>query len=218
MSFKLVNNNKYVPYNQNSQVVPVEFAYAKIEGDKVIQQHHQVRCRDFLGDTLIWNAKIPGDSDDKPIPESVYGYDYKGVPEANLVLYRIYAPENLKLLNEYEKELGMTPSTLEKLEPSVYLIQGDPKWVKTTFHISFWTFLIRTLLGESVPNWKRELQGVGIFSHAEISPVIKLFQERTEKLDDSSVWPSIKEGKYLFFHSTNGFASLLNWPQNYRSK
>lgn len=213
MSLTLVNNNKVVQYNQIGQYIPMEFAYAEIKGSEVIQLHHQVRCRDFLGDTMIWNAgKVPE-------IEEMYGYTYKGKATTCLILYGVMASENLPKLQDFEKKMGMVPSELTMLDKTTAVIQGDPEWLKTTFHMSFWTFLIRTLLGEKDADEVRELRNVGVFNASSIPQAMQLFKEKIEKIDTSVVWSwkRLPDEKYIF-HSYNGFSSLINWPYNYVQK
>jgi len=132
-------------YCEVGQVNKSKFTFALVEADKVFPLHQEIKCRDFLNDTLAWrDEKITDES-------SIYGYDYKGpVDTANTTLLLTYCPlvaGNMPLLNAFEKELGVTPTEVIPVDGdgSTLVTKGSPWWMKTTVHMAWYTQALRHL-------------------------------------------------------------------------
>ena len=134
-------------YCEVGQVNKSKFTFALVEADKVFPLHQEIKCRDFLNDTLAWrDEKITDES-------SIYGYDYKGpVDTANTTLLLTYCPlvaGNMPLFNEFEKELGITPTEVipvdDHMVGSTIVVKGSPWWMKTTVHMAWYTQALRHL-------------------------------------------------------------------------
>jgi hypothetical protein len=143
---KLVHSYKTQKYDEVPQYAKCKFAYCIPVRDEIHIQHAPVRCRDFLCDTLSWNSGEIDLSDEEM--GNVYGYDFKGDLAEDTVL-GIYQPgrleENLKILNDVEKVMGYTLTTVLHKENRWLVLCGDKKWKSTTIHISWYTQILRVL-------------------------------------------------------------------------
>lgn len=132
-------------YNEVGQANKSKFSFALVENDKVFPLHEEIKCRDFLNDTLVWrDEKIKGN-------ESIYRYDYKGeIDTANTTLILTYCPlveGNMGFLNDFEKELGIPPTEVIPVagDGSTLVTRGSKWWMKTTIHLSWYTQTLRHL-------------------------------------------------------------------------
>ncbi len=129
------------------QVNKSKFSFALVDDTKVYPLHQEIKCRDFLNDTLVWideRSKLKG-------TESIYSYDYKGdVDKERTTLLLTYCPlvkGNMGLLNDFEKDLGITPTEVLDTQEgaSTVVTRGDPWWQTTTVHLAWYTQALRHL-------------------------------------------------------------------------
>jgi hypothetical protein len=127
-------------YAEVGQARPCTYSFAFVKGGVVFPQHLQVKCRDFLNDTLVW--------DEEKSTGRIWGYTFAGpYDKENTTLYMESAeflPQHLPLLNEYEKKLGISLTTAQKCDKGL-LIVGDKWWQSTTIHLSWYTQVLRHL-------------------------------------------------------------------------
>jgi hypothetical protein len=130
-------------YSEIHQNNPVKFAYYTVEGDTLVIEHHPVKCRDFLTDTLLWDCK-------EKKAGQIYGFEYAGpLPKDKLQLAIIPTTkqnfkDNLHLLNEVEKRLKIKPTTFQEVGEWLAL-EADPFWLRSTLTLSWYTATIRLL-------------------------------------------------------------------------
>ena len=128
------------------------FAYAR-KKDNVIQQLHPwIKCRDYLLDGMFW-ARDP----------SLYRCPVYGdcrINNVNLdeveLLFKCEKgriEKQIHILNEVEKELGISPTEVTRVEDCFY-ITGDKWWMKTTIHLSTYSLILRTLSYVECSSWK----------------------------------------------------------------
>ena len=141
------------------QVTGIHYAFVSPESDGSKQCHHWIKCRDFLHDALRSHhtGKV----------ENIFGFSYepKTNPPLDLEKMRMLFKRNtsasdsktsentrdmakagLALVCHMEKHGGIEP--LSKLyrtsgDKDVYMFEGSPEWMESTFMISLYTFLIR---------------------------------------------------------------------------
>jgi len=150
--------------NQIMQQKATKMAFCRREGDKIVQCHQYVICRDYFNEVIASHAT--GDS------YTVYGFQYQKDaknylnPEKQEFLYSVpnepdrkAFEKNISILNDIEKNAGLSLTTIEKVDPTVYYLCGDPFWRKTNYLNSLYTFLLRALAYEfkDQANWIEEL-------------------------------------------------------------
>lgn len=136
-------------YAEVGQPNKSKFTLSVVEGDKVYPLHQEIKCRDFLNDTLVWT--------DEKAKGSIWSYDFSGhkngVPlfdKERTTLMLTYCPlvaGNMALLNDLEKDLGVTPTEIIPVEGdgSTLVTRGDPWWMTTTVHMAWYTQALRHL-------------------------------------------------------------------------
>lgn len=161
-TLKVLHNYEKKSYAQDKIDLRSEFAFCKVNKNTVEVLHQPVLCRDFLLDTLIWDAglaklgnKKVWDEEEEDYVESdglddCYGYNFTGPIEKDksyLYVTNLEGINNLTLLWAYEEELGVTlTKVLKTNEKSCYVLVGDPKYQEHTVYHSLWTLMIRHLL------------------------------------------------------------------------
>ena len=162
------NNPGYI---ENGQENPVKFAFVEKIGDVVYLQHWPVLCRDFLLDTLMWDA---GELPHSP----VYNYSFFGPIDKDrlkMVLFLTVPYQefvvNLSMFNEMEDKLGISRTTTERGistggEDCAY-ITGDSWWMTATPHLSWYSVMLRMCSNhpreslETLIDWARPNQEMG---------------------------------------------------------
>lgn len=130
---------KVVHYAEAVQSCSTKFAFVKVEEDVMQVLHTPTKCRDFLLDTLVWNAK-------EVKPTSIYGWSYDDYCE-ELAIFNIKDPKNLSEVHKIEQEFGMTLTELVPTETKgTFYIKHDPEWRKNTVMLSFYTLILRAFL------------------------------------------------------------------------
>ena len=128
-------------YAEVGQTRPCTFSFAFLREDVVYPQHKQIKCRDFLNDTLVW--------DDENFKGSIWGYTFSGpYDKENTTLYMEnsgFLPGNLHLLNDFERDLGVSLTKLEICDTNGHLVIGSHFWQLTTLHLSWYTQVLRHL-------------------------------------------------------------------------
>lgn len=138
--------NKLAEIMQQKQT---QMAMARKDGkDAVVQLHQYVLCRDFFNEVMQSNV------DGKRY--AIYGFEYhkdkdNALPQ-DYIGFMYYMPKaadeeaflkNLVLLNAIEDYNGLELTTVEKICPREYYIQGDKFWLGANYLVSLYSFLLR---------------------------------------------------------------------------
>jgi hypothetical protein len=136
-------------YAEVGQPNKSKFTLSVVEGDKVFPLHQEIKCRDFLNDTLAWT--------DEKAKGNIWSYDFSGhvdgvpiIDQKNTTLLLTYCPlvkGNMALLNALETELGVTPTEVidTTAGDSTIVTRGDKWWMTTTVHMAWYTQALRHL-------------------------------------------------------------------------
>ena len=120
------------------------FAFARKKGEIIEQLHPWVKCRDYLLDGLVWTK-------DKDVYKGpVYGFPFvEGINtnEVELLFSCMNGKilDQLGILHNMEKELGISPTEVTRIEGTTFYIKADPWWNKSTIHLSMFSIILRTL-------------------------------------------------------------------------
>lgn len=133
---------------EETQLYPSLFAQCRRTEVGIERLTPYVKCREFLTDSQYWwDHPLPTDSNER------YGFrKCAAKPDWNLLLVR--AGENLDqtlaLLHQLEEGAGFKTRT-EKvhswLKGKVILLKMPNEWVSTTALYSYYTYLVRTIMG-----------------------------------------------------------------------
>ena len=128
------------------------FSYARKEGDTIKQLHPWIKCRDYLLDGMFW-TRMPS-----LYKAPVYGYpriEDVNVDEMELLFQcpKGLIKDQIGVLNGLEDELGISHTTVERVNNTDWYIRGDGWWMKTTLHISAYTIILRTLSFRECKDW-----------------------------------------------------------------
>lgn len=144
--------NGYREFNENAQSISGRFAACSKDSDGFVALEATMKCRDYFSDYLV--ATYAGTDYTKPI----YGFTAQGksnpMPLDALHLYfdgdfeRV--DNNLHIIHEIEEGLDVKTevnyvSTEEGKDPRGAVYTASSFWLKDTFHLHFYTLLIRTL-------------------------------------------------------------------------
>ena len=144
---KLIENNEFFDLSEIYQEVDLKFAPLIRKGSNYEMLHIYVQCRDYFTDLV--DAMHMGED-----YEEVYGIAALGETEpwANDLTYialagtTSYITKYLPLLQAFEKECGLTPTTMEMFENSAdVLVTGSVEWSSAGPYISLYTHLLRCM-------------------------------------------------------------------------
>jgi hypothetical protein len=133
-------------YSEIGQSILMKFAFAQVNGKKIKQMHHWVKCRDFLGDALYSQAQGK--------PYQIYGFCFdptKHKIPTNKTYLLIKYPDIDKIkkflpsINEMEKKVRWAQSKIFQVKgkEDVVLAVSSGKWVSSSQFISLYTMLWR---------------------------------------------------------------------------
>lgn len=113
--------------------------FGKIAGERAVALHQLEACKDYLTDHICYEEK-------GKIQHSWLG-NFNYVRDKTILVWREkdgFLQYNLSLLQEYEKELGITPTVVHTTNNEQFIVtEGDPFWQTTTIHLSMYLSLIR---------------------------------------------------------------------------
>jgi len=152
-------------YTENGQAVEVRYAFVNKVGNTYTEMFLPVMCRDYLNDILhaeFWGSPsfhIYGftyDSSKQHIDRDRLRLSLHNVSESAFVAME---QNILKMLHPIEDRSGFIRSVLLKPNEKTLIIEGDPKWLCSTYLISLYTFVIRMSGLQSIKeplNWLAE--------------------------------------------------------------
>ncbi len=151
---KIINNfrsgiNEYSEGRQRG----VEFAFATKNNDtEYTLIHAMTTCKDFLNDTL--HAEIKKIEKPFTIYKLKSWYRKLFTDDVFYLVTKMRTDPKVKYcfsnaireLNKVEEIIGISASEMVECEDNFYLFKMNKYWIKTTYHISFVTLLIRCLI------------------------------------------------------------------------
>lgn len=127
-----------------NQTIPMLFSFASVDGETITRKHTYVKCRDFLGDVVWWNAyenvwKIYGFESNFPLEtDTVLIIKFPSIKEKTHFL------ENVSnILNSIEKQNNLSCSKILDVSKLEVVIISDGFWQQTIQAISFFSFLLK---------------------------------------------------------------------------
>lgn len=142
MPLQISQPDKVSHYNEIPQSCKTKFAFVRKQNNKMKILHTPVKCRDFLLDTLVWQAK--------EVPKTtIYEWSYHDYCE-ELAIFNVTNVTNLSRVREVEHDLQMQLTKLVQTEdPEIFYVKYDPEWRKNTALFSFYTLILRSFLGRN---------------------------------------------------------------------
>lgn len=160
---KLIKAPAYGNYIQSHQSNVIKFSFANKEGDTITEIFAGVRCRDYLGDVLY--------SEENNEAMKVFGFKYDPAHQKidrDKVRFVLQSTpdlldnieKNIGIINDIETQHGLELSTVTRMAKDHILLEGDPKWMKTIYLISYYSFLVKvcSYVYNDYKQWQNELQ------------------------------------------------------------
>jgi len=239
MQFKLVKSPNEI--GVEGQSLEVKFAHCILKKDTWTNVSYFSVCRDFMGDVVYANETK------KPV--SIYGFKYKPTPtkilDSNTCNIGIHFP-NLEVMNTFILNFPLLSKMKGIFKPLdielfygdlIVVITLDKLWDKTTFGMSYITFILKCLcykleheedLLTQIENytyeytsiWTQEKEQKKIKEAGYVTPIKELLQKLPNKIEQflnkqenshglHEITPTISD-----VHNGSGFYSTLRWKKN----
>lgn len=208
---KIKNPDK--SYAEAGQLRPCLFAFAQVDDSKVYPLFRPVKCRDYLGDFLVW-------SHHPDLKSTCYGFDVfdKGYDFTKPVLLMYDAAElhtNIALLNKYEQRLGIPLTTIAEVknDKATVVVFPDKWWMTNTLHLSWYTQTLRHLtyplkdltsvVRENMIKVYHDTNELKFFNFPKVLQKLHFKQV-------SSITPEKLKGNPYTIHNSSGFYAILS--------
>lgn len=209
--------NPEATYHEVAQKRPCLFSFAKVDGNIVYPLHKPVKCRDYLGDFLVWSTH-------PQLAGVVYGFDvYDESYDFSKAVFLMYNAEelhkNIKFLNEYETKIGVPLTKIVGVKggKGKVVVFPDKWWMTNTLHLSWYTQMLRHLtytLTSLTSNIEEQMIKIFYSSAYKNEHKIQFFNlpkllKKLQFSQVSSIATTHLKNNMSSTHNANGFYSLL---------
>lgn len=163
--FKIINA-PVRGYAEEGQDHDVKFSFVNLKGDTITELFTPIKCRDFLGDALF------AEQIKKPVSIYNFVFDPKTQKidrdktrmlvstQKSEIKYLDQIEKNIAILHTVESMHNLELTTMQRVNETNILVEADPKWLLTTYLISYYTYLIKIAsysYRDKYKDWKTEL-------------------------------------------------------------
>lgn len=214
--FKMTQLECWSKLSEESQPVPIKFAFGKLEDNIYTNTMPFVQCRDFLSDALYAYLN----EQELPI---IYGFQATSdmIQDSILLLSDIdFNAQKTKLLWEMEDRYGISRTKVVKLSEKYTALHFDPVYLSNSFILSYYTSYIRLLTYSNMDTFSAILEVVTNCTGNDANFFINSdYKKKYENLNLKKLMKPCKFGLILnntvsSIHNCSGIYTYIRYPSH----